>query len=209
MPSVTRRSQGSRAERREELEAALLDAVERLLASGESFTELSVERLVSEARVSRSTFYVYFQDKGDMLQALTEGVITDFMQAASEWWDLPPGASRDQVAAGLGRLVDTYRPHATLVAAVTEVSAYDSGVRARFGEMLARSIQAVADHIRRGQEAGTVRTDLDPDLTAAWLTWMTERGLYQLVRNADDARAEALSESLTGVIWNTLYEGAS
>ena len=91
--------------------------------------------------------------------------------------------------------------------AVTEVSSYDPGVRGRFGEMLERSISEVARHIREGQAAGTVRQGLDPEVTAAWLTWMTERGLYQLARDIDDARAAELAEALTDVIWNTLYEG--
>jgi len=46
----------------------LLEVVQQLLDEGESFTEMSVERLVSEAGISRSTFYVYFEDKGDLLR---------------------------------------------------------------------------------------------------------------------------------------------
>lgn len=209
MPSVTRRSQSNRARRRDQIEAKLLAAVEKLLAEGESFTELSVERLVSEADLSRSTFYVYFEDKGDLLQALTEDVISDFMNAAASWWDLPPGASREEVAAGLRQLVDVYRPHGVLMGAVVDASSYDPRVRERFGEMLQRSVGEVARHIREGQKAGTVRKDLDPEATAGWLTWMTERGLYQMVRVAEDGRIDALATAMADVIWNTLYEGAS
>ena len=208
MTSVTRKSQSNRARRRDEIEGRLLAAVEKLLAEGESYTELSVERLVSEADLSRSTFYVYFEDKGDLLQQLTEDVISNFMTAAAAWWDLPPGASREDVKAGLKQLVEVYRPHGILMGAVVDASSYDPGVRERFGEMLQRSIGEVARHIREGQEAGSVRKDLDPDATAGWLTWMTERGLYQLVRGSDDKQAEVLAEALADVIWNTLYEGA-
>ena len=37
------------------------------------------------------------------------------MDAAAAWWSLPPGATRAEVAAGLRRLVDIYRPHAILM----------------------------------------------------------------------------------------------
>src|SRR5260370_1065926 len=74
MASVTRKTHNARAARRDEIGRRLLVAVESLLAEGESFTEVSVERLVTEARISRSTFSVYFQDKGHLPGALTARV---------------------------------------------------------------------------------------------------------------------------------------
>lgn len=207
MPSVTRKVQSNRARRREEIEARLLGAVEKLLGEGESYTEISVERLVGEAGISRSTFYVYFEDKGHLLQKLTEDVITDFMDAASKWWNLPPGATRQDVAAGLRALVDAYRPHGILMGAVVDASSYDEGVRQAFGQMLQRSIAEVARHIREGQKAGSIRPELDPEAVAAWLTWMTERGLFQLVRSADDGQIDTLADAQATIIWHTLYEG--
>ena len=64
----------------------------------------------------------------------------------------------------------------------------------------------LAEQIRRGQAAGTVRADLDPDRTAGWLAWMVEHGLHQLVRGADEAEAERLGEALARILWNALYE---
>jgi len=209
MGSITRKTQSTRARRRDEIEALLLAAVEQLLAEGESYTELSVERLVTEAGISRSTFYVYFEDKGHLLQRLTEDVISDFMAAASKWWSLPPGASREEVGAGLREMVDVYRPHGILMGAVVDAAGYDTAVRQAFGRMVARSIAEVAAHIRAGQQAGTIRAELDPEVTAGWLTWMTERGLFQLVREAADGDVDALAQGLTAVVWNTLYDGAA
>jgi len=45
MASVTRKPQAKRQERREQIERRLLDATERLMRDGASFTELSVDRL--------------------------------------------------------------------------------------------------------------------------------------------------------------------
>ena len=59
MPSVTRRPQPkrehTRQQRREEMERRLLDATERLMRGGASFTELSVDRLSTEADAAACT----------------------------------------------------------------------------------------------------------------------------------------------------------
>jgi AcrR family transcriptional regulator len=207
MPSVTRTTTSDRAARREQIIAKLLDAVERLLESGESFTEISVERLVTEAGISRSTFYVYFEDKGTLLRALSADVITQLTGAARVWWELPPGAPREDVRRAMDGIVAAYRPHALLMGAVVDASSYDTGVRDEFGGMLDGIVGAVAEHIRHGQQQGSIRSGLDPQAVAGWLTWMTERGLYQLVRHADDKGIDRFADALTTIVWNTLYDG--
>jgi TetR/AcrR family transcriptional regulator, ethionamide resistance regulator len=205
MPSVTRKSQSNRAQRREEIRERLLEAVERALASGDSYTELSVERLANEAKLSRSTFYVYFEDKGDLLRVLVADVIGRLIEATRVWWDLPRGFTRDDVHDAMTLLIDTYRPHNRLLGAVADTASYDAGVREAFMEMMDLSVKGVEDHIIRGQREGFVRPEIDPHPVASWLTWMTERGLYELVPGADDAVLARLADAQATIIWNTLY----
>src|SRR3954469_4925475 len=101
MPSVTRRRSASRESRRDELRVRLLEVVERLLAEGEGFTEISVERLVAEAGMARSTFYVYFEDKGDLLRAWFAEITDELRGAASTWWQLRTAPSYEAVRAAL------------------------------------------------------------------------------------------------------------
>src|SRR5439155_1348613 len=82
-----------------------------------------------EAGVSRSTFYVYFEDKGDLLQVLTEDVMTEVIDAARGWWELPREADRADVEAAMRVIAAAYRGHVTLMAAVVEASSYDARVR--------------------------------------------------------------------------------
>ena len=63
--------------RRADPEAAVLAAVERLLAGGKSFTELTVQRIEEEADIARSTFYLSFQAKTDVLSRLINSVKTE------------------------------------------------------------------------------------------------------------------------------------
>src|SRR4051812_14316317 len=129
MASVTRKSQSSRSQRRDEARRRLLGVVETLLADGESFTEISVERLVSEAGMSRSTFYVYFEDKGDLLRAWFEEVTSEISDAAADWWALDAGAGKSDLRAALDKVVKTYKPHTALMAATYDAAAYDPSIR--------------------------------------------------------------------------------
>src|SRR5881628_1602946 len=86
MPSVTRKPQAGRQERRGQIERSLLDATERLMADGASYTELSVDRLATEAGISRATFYIYFEDKGHLLRRLTRQVFDDLAGSGEKWW---------------------------------------------------------------------------------------------------------------------------
>ncbi|MCW3011489.1 MAG: Transcriptional regulator, TetR family [Solirubrobacterales bacterium] len=205
MASVTRKNQSSRTERRDEARQRLLDVVERLLDEGESFTELSVERLVQEAGMSRSTFYVYFEDKGDLLRAWFAEITAEIADSAKGWWAIGADASREDVAAALEHVVRTYRPHTTLMAATYDAAAYDASVRKLVEEMMAGNMAGLRKHIRAGQKAGWVDPVLPAAETAAWLTWMAERGFHQLVRGADDSDFERLLDGYVAIVWNTLY----
>ena len=206
MASVTRKkSQSSRSQRRDEIRATLLTAVEELLEEGESFTELSVERLVSRADLSRSTFYVYFEDKGDLLGAWVSEIIEQLKAAAKSWWELPPKPTRKQLRAALAEIVETYKPHTTLMAAVYDAAAYEPTLRAEVEAMMASNIGGLRRHIKEGQKNGSIHADLQPDQTAAWLQWMAERGLHQLVRMASGAELEKLIDAYTDIVWYSLY----
>jgi TetR/AcrR family transcriptional regulator, ethionamide resistance regulator len=50
-------------------------------------------------------------------------------------------------------------------------------------------------HIRRGQKGGWFPGDLLGRETAAWPTWMAERGQGQMVRSAGDAELERLIDA--------------
>lgn len=198
----------TRAVRRGEIRDRLREAVERLMGEGESYTVLSVERIVREAGISRATFYVYFEDKSDLLRALAEDFMDRILVAAAVWWTLPPEADKSDLRAAMRAIFDAYLPHKVVMAAVVEVASYDAGLQELFGRLLERTITEVARHIEEGQAGGHVASGIDPRRTAAWLTWMAERGLYQLVAPAPPEVVDRLLESITDITWNTLYAGA-
>jgi TetR/AcrR family transcriptional regulator, ethionamide resistance regulator len=205
MPSVTRRRPTGRDARRDDARARLLAVVERLLADGESYTEISIERMVAEAGMARSTFYVYFADKGDLLRAWFAEITDELRVTAATWWQLQPPVRYDDTRAALAAIVATYRPHTPLMAALYDTAAWDPSVRELVDTMMGENIAGLRAHIRRGQSAGFVDPALLPAETAAWLTWMAERGFHQLVRGASDSQVERLVDAYARIVWNTLY----
>jgi AcrR family transcriptional regulator len=187
-------------------------AVERLLASS-SFTSLSVEDIIQEAGIARSTFYVYFSDKGQMLNAFTADLLDEALVAVSAWWDLPPTADYGALRGALAGFVRFFHQHSALLNAVIDASAYDEGVREPGSEEgFARMVRAgevgIAEHIRAGQRAGSVTSDLEPEVVARWLVRLVEQGLYELTASADEARLERQIDAISMVVWNTLYRGS-
>jgi TetR/AcrR family transcriptional regulator, ethionamide resistance regulator len=193
------------ARRRREVLARLSGAVERLLAAGESYTNLSVARLVKEAGLARSTFYVYFDDKADLLSALTEEAVHELVETTRFWWDLPPDADRADLREALRKTYEAFLPHKGVMASVVEVASYDPEVSKRYDALVARSIDQAAAHIEEGIRDGFVAPDLDPRRTAAWICWMIERGLNYIGRPGHGRELEDWLTGLTGLVWNTLY----
>src|ERR1700746_2579643 len=113
MPSITRKPQANRGQgrqqRREKMERRLLDATERLMRDGASFTELSVDRLSTEAGISRASFYVYFEDKGHLLRRLAGQVFADLADSADRWWRVAWRHDPDDVRAAMDGIIATYR----------------------------------------------------------------------------------------------------
>lgn len=208
MPSVTRTGQAGRRGRRAAMEQNLFDATEHLIREGASFAELSVERLVAKAGISRSTFYVHFQDKGELARKLATTVLDELGEVADRWWrtaeHADPAALRDAIAA----IVDVYRRRAAAFTVVVEAATYDPTVADELQTRAQRIIDTARAAIERGQTAGVMR-DVAPAETAAVLTWMVERAGYQLVRGGDSTHDPAFVDVLADVVWTTLYPPGS
>jgi AcrR family transcriptional regulator len=205
MASVTRVSRPSRQDRRDAMERRVLEAAEQLVREGMSFTELSVERLAAEVGISRSTFYVHFEDKSDLVRRLTRTVLAELEAVSRSWWstaeDADPGRLRDALSA----IIDVYRRRGAAFTTVVETAAYDPAVAEDLRTLMSGIIDATREAIERGQAAGVMRA-VEPAETAAVLTWMVERAGYQLVRGADPANDPKIVAVLTDIVWSTLYE---
>lgn len=181
--------------------------MERRLRDGETFADIKVGEIVAEAGLSRTTFYVYFEDKADLLRTWYGDVSSTILNAAQVWWDLDARAEQSDLRAALAGIVAAYRPHPELMAATHEAIGYDHGVRQAVDDAMESYIAGLAAHIERGQVAGFVDPALPPYETAYWLQWMAERGLHRMVRT-ESSRADSLLEAYALIVWNALYAPA-
>lgn len=205
MPSVTRRTQATRQERRERIERQLLDATERLMSHGTSFTELSVDRLATEAGISRASFYVYFEDKGHLLRRLAGQVFGDLADGAERWWSVADRRDPADAHAALTAIVAAYRTHQPLLIALSEMSAYDPQVGSTYADLMTRIAERLTAVIRQGQQEGTIRRELIAESTAVTLTWMVERACQQSLPGRPPSHDAELADTLTQIIWAALY----
>jgi AcrR family transcriptional regulator len=209
MPSVTRKPQArreqTRQQRREQIERRLLDATERLMRDGTSFTELSVDRLSSEAGISRASFYIYFEDKGHLLRRLAGQVFADLADSADRWWSVASRHNPDDVRAATAGTVASYRRHQSVLVALNEMAAYDSLVGATYRNLLTAITGRLTRVIEDGQADGSIRPGLPAATTASALTWMVERACQQNLPTAPESYDAELAATLAEIIWNTLY----
>lgn len=205
MPSVTRKPQANRQVRREQIERQLLDATERLMADGASFTELSVDRLATEAGISRASFYIYFEDKGDLLRRLAAQVFEDLAGAAERWWGVSRRRDPEDVLGAMAGLVASYRRHQPLLIALNEMAGYDAAVGTTYREILDAIAARLAVVIREGQNDGFIRRELSADTAASALTWMAERTCQQNLPGRPASYDSELAATLTEIVWGALY----
>ncbi|MDX2937745.1 TetR/AcrR family transcriptional regulator [Streptomyces ipomoeae] len=205
MPSVTRKAQAGRKQRRAELESQLLRATERLMGEGLTFTELSVDRLATAAGVSRATFYVYFEDKTQLLRAFADQVFEELTGAARQWWDVAEHRRTEDVRRAMADVIAAYRRHQAVLTAVIETAGYDVELGAAYRAIHEAISDEVAQVIERGKAAGSIRAGLPARETAAALNWLVERTVHQTVRFTPPERDAVLAETLTEIIWSTLY----
>jgi AcrR family transcriptional regulator len=199
VPSVTRRS--AETPRRVAAAARLIEATERLLAAGTPYIGLSVEQLCSEAGVARSTFYVHFRDKGELVTRVAERMLDQLTEAAEAWW--VPGTGRADQLEATRRLVGVYARHRAVLSALAETAAYDAELRAVQEALVDRHSEPLAKLIEAGKLDGSVR-DVNTRETVVALVGMVRVACDRLAGGGAE-ELDRLAEAITAIAWHALY----
>jgi TetR/AcrR family transcriptional regulator, ethionamide resistance regulator len=164
-----------------------MEATERLLARM-PVHELSVERILDEAGVSRRTFYAYFGSKYAVITKLADGVMGEVFAVIGPFLDPDEGEPRSQA---LRRSLDAgwnvWIEHRIVLRAVNqhwhevpELSEMWLGVIARFSE-------AMGAEIERERAASLAPPGPDGRRLAATLLWSTAQCTYVAGLGVDEA----------------------
>ena len=191
-------------EKRQATEAAVLTAIEALLAEGTPYAALSVERIATRAGISRTAFYFYFADKREVLMRLAAKLSDEFYREADAWWS-GDGDGSEQLTAAVGKIAALYHAHSPLVCAIVEVSAYDEVVGPFWRALVERFVDASAQRIATEIAAGRADAGLVPHAISFSLVWMTERALYQSHAQDDRVCADELVGALARIWTTTVY----
>jgi AcrR family transcriptional regulator len=203
MPSITRRAKPRAPVPAANVEELLLGAMERLLAAGQSFTSVSVEELAREAGIARSTFYLHFRDKGELVQALMQRVMSEVLAAVAGWLSGPQLADRADLRSAISGVVHAYQQHRAVMLAAVETAAYDAEVARIFYDkmnVMALQTRQAIEGVARAKGA-TVPLPEVSDV----LVWALERSCHQLLGNKTPAQVERVIDALTHVSWHALY----
>ena len=203
--SVTRKLRQNAVVARDEKAQRLLEATEKLLASGYSFIELSVDQLCREAGIGRSTYYVYFKDKSDLIRALAANVSDDMIHGSRAWLSVAPQATRGQFDQAILDTFKTYRRHKAVFKCLAETSSYDPSINEAFSNLLGAYSHQSVEALKAGKALGTIRPEVDESTLLA-LVWMFERIAYRMLQ--DDDSEEALHQAsmmATSIAWPVLY----
>ena len=202
MPSITRRPSRTRDEPGK-VERRVLETVERLLEGGASYTELGIVQIAADAGVARSTFYVHYRDKSDLLIRLTEAATERLFAEAGAWVRENRGA--DELVSTTREVIREYREHAALHRAVAEVAGYEPSVEAFWADKVEGFAAALEARVREEQAAGDARPDIDPAMASRVVAWAVERNIARHVAVDDGGGDDALAATLARMMWATLY----
>jgi AcrR family transcriptional regulator len=193
--------EGPTTAKRAQVQAAVLEATEELLAGGASYAELNVERIATAAGISRTAFYFYFRDKRDLLMRLA-GDVTELLYAQADIWFSGEGDDPErEIREALTRISELYRVHGVLIRAIVEVSTYEEDIATFWRGLLQRFVDATA---RRIEAEGHLPAAAAVP-TAFSLTWMVERTFYQQLVQEQPMPQDALIDAITGIYHGTVY----
>ena len=147
----------------EEKRRQIVDAAVRVFAR-RGFHTSRVADIAAEAGVAHGLLYHYFDSKDQLLEAVFRenwSVLVDRIRAV-EGTDEPAADQLRHVAAILLR---TWRHEPDVVRVVVREIARSPEVQERIGELV-EPIGSIERIVRRGQERGEFRPDLDPALAA-------------------------------------------
>jgi AcrR family transcriptional regulator len=187
--------------RRAATQEDLLQATKRLLGRGAPLATLSVEKIVAEAGVVRTTFYLHFRDKYELIERLATEQEA-WIETIGQGTLADPELSRATVRRAVDEIVAGWSENHAVLAAIIELAEYDERMRASWRSII-HAVAAVAQGVFESHWRTAGGAPAQPEMVAEVLTWMIERSCHQIA--GDPECREAVAASLAEVIWRVTH----
>jgi AcrR family transcriptional regulator len=179
--------------------------LERLPDSGESFSDISVQRITEEASVSRATFYAHFHSKSDVLVRLADELRESLLTPARQW---DPGAGQDgadRFAHFFEKVMTIHRAHQGVLTAVREAACYDPAVGDFYTADLEGFDEAVLGTLLAEQAAGSTAADLDAVAASRIIVWGGNQAIAHHIKVEDGSGDAVFAGELARIWWHGAY----
>lgn len=201
------------ADRRDAVEQRVFDAVEALLDEGASYPELSVATIAEAAGMARSTFYVHFGDKTELLIRLATTATADIVAEGERWLaaDVPETiADPDNITATMSRIIAVYRRHRSIFEAVLAAAGYDPLVAEFWRRHISVLFVAGTQNLELGQQLGVIDPIVHVEPLARMAAWSIERTISMHVAEHPDPGPATtldveLAETMGRALWQMLF----
>jgi len=158
----------------------------------------SIARIAREAGVTKGALYYHFRDKEDLLFAAVTERVGEFERKVLR--DVVP--SRDALST-LRRVVDACFFHATvsnhrrfIITLMVEALDTNPRLSAEFRRILRGMRSFLAEVVRRGQDEGTLRADVDATAAAAMIAGGIMGAEIQHYQDPDEIDLRAVLDTL-------------
>jgi AcrR family transcriptional regulator len=148
VPSSTLRAQ--QRIQRDTNRQAILAAADRFLRA-HPYRELSVELLMTDTGLARTSFYRHFDDVGQLILDLLNSAGQELIEIAATWADSPPREYLNRAHGALSMIVDFFSRNGPVIGAIVQATSHDERIedgyrefRGRFVEMTERALGALA-----------------------------------------------------------------
>ncbi len=165
------------------------------------FHAAKIEDIVAKAHMTKGAFFAHFDTKEDAAYAMVDEVLKEMTM---ERWVRPLAAYKNPVQGIIVRfrkiVESTPEEHVALGCPlnnlVQEMSALDPVFRDKLNAILRLWIGETERYLRKAQEEGYLKKDVDPRQVAEFVV-MVEEGSFAMVKNLRDKRVYwSLYESL-------------
>lgn len=172
-----------------------------MLLGEQPFHEVTVSAIMGRTTLSRKSFYVYFDDRYELLTALVAPLRAQLDEANALWLGAD-GDPADRGRAALQAVARILADRGALVRALADAARYDERAARLWHEFNEPVIARVAAAIR--EDAPELA---DPERVARALVGMNLYCLFDQVVGNDGADIERIVDALLTVWLRTVYPG--